>query len=54
MSSSKEMWKALHSVILDELQFRGVGSGTAEALDNLADNLTNTIVANFELEPRRS
>jgi hypothetical protein len=56
MKQSKEMWKALHAVILDELTFRGGGSqhpSDDQQLDALADHLTDVVIANFELAPRQ-
>jgi hypothetical protein len=56
MNDSKENWEALHAVILDELRFR-VGIETSlndQGRDNLADNLTDVVIANFDLTPRQS
>jgi hypothetical protein len=56
MKESKQRWLALHAVIVNELNFR-LGSDDWAALgltpEDLADNLTDVVIAHFELTPRR-
>jgi hypothetical protein len=56
MKESKQRWLALHAVIVNELRFRlpsDEWTATGISPDDLADNLTDVVIASFELTPRR-